>query len=304
MKGRNDFSDRVLTRVITSATEAVPGVATITSSWVEIGTRSYPRCEFRVDIDARSISVDSFLAVSWPSPVTEVASQVQRNIAAWLQAMTGLTATRVNVVVEQTVSGHGRVTPADVAAAAHAPTLRTFSVRASSPVRSPVTTRTTEPVSPVTAPPAALRGISTRPSLDPVPPVVSAADPLRAVGAPPAKEVTSPEIPSPRTLRPVAAPPPTRVVSPRTAPPPLLRTPRAPAPGKLAEITWPASHKARPVSAPPAPRLAPLEPGRQRPLKPVRIPEKRLRPITVAPQPVLHFPAAALRPDEGRRRVD
>lgn len=148
MTGRNNFTDRVLARIITQATAAVPGVVTITSSWADIGTRSYPRAEFLVDIASGVIQIDSFIAVAWPAPITAVARQVQRNIHTWLKDMTGLEATRIDVVVEQTVSGHGRVTAEELSTAPAFPSLIDVSTTPPSPLRDIVTGAPPTPVAP------------------------------------------------------------------------------------------------------------------------------------------------------------
>ncbi|AKK10334.1 Asp23/Gls24 family envelope stress response protein [Corynebacterium uterequi] len=163
MSGRNDFSDRVFTTVINNAAAAVPGVETITSTWTDIGTRSYPRCDFRVEPEGQTVQVDSYLAVSWPAPVTDVAAQAQRTIQRWLEEMLGYTATQINVTVEQTVPSSRRVSLDDVRTHPHDPELGTIAVTPlvaevlpatitpTVEVYSPVTTNTVDVYSPETA---------------------------------------------------------------------------------------------------------------------------------------------------------
>lgn len=123
MRGRNEYSDKVLSRIINDAAASVPGVQVISSSWTDIGTKSYPRCEFTPSLEGGQIAVHSYLAVSWPSPVAEVAEAARRAIRTWLHDMAGLMATEVSVTVEQTVAGESRVTSDDAAHADFAPEL-------------------------------------------------------------------------------------------------------------------------------------------------------------------------------------
>lgn len=314
MRGRNDFSDRTLTCIINHAAKAVSGVETISSSWAEIGTRSYPRCDFRVDIASGVIQVDSYLAVSWPAPVADVAAQVQRNVHTWLKAMTGLEATRIDVVVEQTVPGARRITATDLASTDRVPTIATFSVRPSMPVRSPVTDSQTPVSSPVTAAAQPLKPVSVRPLPEPASPTVPSPVPMRDIAALEPREVVSPRPARPPELKPITAPPARPVSSPQVPPPlrlaavsvpPLQRVASATIPPafRLTEVRRPRGPKIHPVTTPSPRRLIQPTPAHSRPLIDVTPPSLSLRPITVDPHPVRSIPLPVPLHERRRRRV-
>ncbi|MDR7328499.1 Asp23/Gls24 family envelope stress response protein [Corynebacterium guangdongense] len=211
MTGRTRFSDKALTKVVNAAASSVPGVVTVTSSWADIGTRSYPRCEVRSDQLAGVVQVSSFIAVAWPSPATDVAARVQRSISSWVTALTGLRCTQVNVTVEQAVDAGRRVHATEVARAPDSPALRPVQVRRAGPVVSPVTarplrvrvpeTRPPRPLTPVPAPrPAPLREVARPPTPRLRPVRTPLAAPLRPVQLPPVaplRPVTIPDVPAP-----------------------------------------------------------------------------------------------------------
>lgn len=196
MKGSNNFSDRTLSRIATSAAASVPGVAVVSSSWTELGTRSYPRCEVRLDFRTQQVQLDFYLAVTFPSPITDVAARVQANAHTWIKAMTGLETNQVNVTVEQTVLGEARLTHADVNAAPTVPRLEPIQVRHGVSVRSPRQRASQAVRSPETAPPTPVRSPVTQEGREPTVP-----------NLPPARPVRSPRVSAPRPLRPVRTTP-------------------------------------------------------------------------------------------------
>lgn len=239
MTGRTRFSDKALTKVVNAAAASVPGSVKITSSWSEIGTRSYPRCEIRSDQLAGVIQVTSFIAVSWPSPATDVAEKVQRSIIAWVTAMTGLRCTQVNVTVEQAVGSGRRVHAAEVAAAAEAPRLHPVQVHQGLPVTSPVTARPLSVIAPTVAPARPVRSPITRPPVRLEPVAVPAPAPVRPVSVPPQRPVAGARVP--------AEP---RVLGAGSPPPPAVRRPRAPRDLPLLPVQAPAPVPLRPVALP------------------------------------------------------
>lgn len=196
MTGATNFSDRTLSRIINSAATSVPGVEVITSSWAEIGTRSYPRCDLRLDFHAHTLQVDSFLAVSFPAPVTDVAAKVRTNIHTWVKAMTGLEATHVNVTVEQTLLRDHRLSQADLNSGPSVPRLQPIHVRPGREPRSPKLPAERPLVSPRTAPPRPLRSPTGPSSWEAWAPELPEPTPVR-----------SPRVPPERALRPIITQP-------------------------------------------------------------------------------------------------
>ncbi len=276
MKGRTRFSEKSLSKIVNAAAASVPGVVRISSSWADIGTRSYPRCDIHSDQLAGVVQVTSFIAVSWPSPATDVAAKVQRTVTAWVHALTGLRCTRVDVTVEQAIDGDRRVQPAEVAAAAEAPALRSVRVQLGTPV-----------VSPVTAPEVSLRTPVT-----------------------PAERVLAPTaLPRPALLREVPMPTPVQLRPVHNPGPAPLRAPVAPPAGQVRSPRVPVARPARKVRPPEPVPLTPVRIPVAAPLRPVTVPEAAAPRISVPRQLALtpvyvrgvRFVPAAER--GGRRRV-
>lgn len=122
------ISDRAVSRIVAAAVASVPGTTELGRSLERLAGRTYPRYDVAVDDAAGTCSVEAFIAVVWPSPVTAVAVTVRRVIAVWVHDMTGLTVTHVNVVVGPVVPGLP-VTDGAVAAHPARPTLRPVTVR-------------------------------------------------------------------------------------------------------------------------------------------------------------------------------
>lgn len=90
------ISERAVSRIVALAAASVPGTTELARS---LSGRTYPRYDVIVDDAAGTCSIEAFIAVVWPSPVTAVAESVRRTITDWVTDMTGLTVTHVNVVV-------------------------------------------------------------------------------------------------------------------------------------------------------------------------------------------------------------
>ena len=264
MKGKTRFSEKALTKVVNAAAASVPGSVAVTSSWADLGTRSYPRCDIRSDQLAGIIQINSFIAVSWPSPATDIAVAVQRTIISWVSAMTGLRCTQVNVTVEQAVDSDLRVRPEEVYAAAEAPRLRSVRVHRSIPVVSPETARPISVVSPNVARGRPVLSPTTGPAQPLTPTAVPHPGPLQETSVPPAPQ-----------LRPVQMPPPTPVRSvsaPSARPVTAARLPVAP---RVTGVKAPQQRPAR-KARPPMPL----------PLTPVLLPpETPLLPVTLSATP-------------------
>lgn len=126
------ITERAVSRIVAVAAASVPGTTELGRSLERLAGRTYPRYDVIVDDAAGTCSIEAFIAVVWPSPVTAVAEAVRTTIAHAVEDMTGLTVTRVNVVVGPVVKGRP-VTAALVAAHPTHPSLRPVGVPA--PVR-------------------------------------------------------------------------------------------------------------------------------------------------------------------------
>lgn len=214
--GITRISERSVSRVVEAATLSVPGSVRVDGG---LAGRNYPRFDIEVDDAAGTASVEAFIAVSWPSPVTTVAEAVRATIQDWVRGLTGLRPTAVNVVTGPIVTGERRVTQAVVDAAPRTPEVTPVHTRNKAKISSPKITRNplrpAEIFSPQVPDEFTLREIHTAPE-----------QPLREVKV--RREV--PEVPvevaDPQPLRPI-------------------RTPRKPM--KLAKISYPREHRLQPV---------------------------------------------------------
>lgn len=152
MSGTTTFSEKMLTKLAVAAASEVAGVEFVSSSWAGLGARSYPRAEATIDRLQQRVEVTCSLAVSWPSPVTDVAARVQQNIRAWIPAVTGLEVTTVDVTVEQSVHGATRVSMADVESSPAAIDLRPVVAPGGARVRRPSISEP-EPLRPIVVQP-------------------------------------------------------------------------------------------------------------------------------------------------------
>ncbi|MDO5671171.1 MAG: Asp23/Gls24 family envelope stress response protein [Corynebacterium sp.] len=128
------ISDRAVSRIVAAAAASVPGTTELGRSLVRLAGRTYPRYDVIVDDAAGTCSIEAFIAVIWPSPVTTVAEAVRRTVATWVEDMTGLKVTRVNVVVGPVIPGVPVTAPLIDAHPAH-PSLRPVTVPPPLPLR-------------------------------------------------------------------------------------------------------------------------------------------------------------------------
>lgn len=122
------ITERAVERIVAAAAASVPGTTELERSLERLAGRTYPRYDVMVDDSAGTCSIEAFIAVVWPSPVTQVAVAVRRTIARWVEDMTGLEVTGVNVIVGPVVPGMP-VTSAAVADHPAHPRLRPVTVR-------------------------------------------------------------------------------------------------------------------------------------------------------------------------------
>lgn len=279
------IEDRIYRAYATRGALSVPGVVTHASGINRITGRTLPRAELRWDADHRSVTVDLQVAVSWPSPVVDVAAAVRDSVARWVTDATGAQVAAVNVEVAAVVPVTGarsRVTVDDLEDAPQHPDLAPVSARPLAP-ESPVVHRVvTAPVHPTTTGHRALTPVrATRP---PLPWHVPTPDPvtLSAVHTAPRPPVR--HVPDP--VRPAL----TAVVAP--APRPAV-VPRVPDPVPLDEITVDHSlvrdtpfaeppQVLREIPTPPGPRLENIPTPQGLPTTTVPTPQGL--PVTVFPQ--------------------
>ncbi|GAB2501645.1 hypothetical protein CATRI_01950 [Corynebacterium atrinae] len=147
------ITDRAVARIVAMAAASVPGTTSLERGLDRLAGRTYPRYDVEVDEYSNSCSVEAFIAVTWPSPVTLVAEAVRTTITEWVQALTGLAVTRVNVVVGPVVPG-ARISPELIDAHPAHPTPR------------PVTVAPLRVASPSVPAPCPLRPITVTPLLE------------------------------------------------------------------------------------------------------------------------------------------
>lgn len=211
------FSERAVSRVVAAAAASVPGTTSISRGLERIAGRSYPRYDVMIDDHAGSTTIEAFIAVTWPAPVTAVAEQVRTTIAEWVTSMTGLRVEQVNVLVGPVVAGPHRTTRAEVTGAPLAPELTPVNVT-SSEVRSPAQRprgargaehlpRTSADLSPITVrTPVAEVPVHTGELPAEVPIHVPDPQPLRTVPEPPEPPEATVHTPREQPLAPVHTP--------------------------------------------------------------------------------------------------
>ncbi|AKA95942.1 hypothetical protein [Corynebacterium ulcerans] len=137
------ITDRALTKLAKAAVNSVSGTVRVPRR----AGRSLPRIDVRRDDPHSPPTVEAFIAVSWPSPVTAVAENVATAIAEWFSVYAGIQDAPVNVVV--TTLNHG--TRIEIAPEPQSP-----------PVTHPVAPEAQSLIPIVTAPPRPLKPITIR----------------------------------------------------------------------------------------------------------------------------------------------
>lgn len=295
-RGFNHFTERALSTIVQQAILSVPGVVQRSSGLEKITGRSYPRFNIDSDDTNGSVSIDSTIAVTWPSPVTAVAETVRDTVRTWISRFTGIENVTVNVAVGPVVNVPTRVTMNN---------LLQFGL---DPVITPVRYTETNPVSPTVKEQQALRPID-RGHLPELRPIDRGRQPvLRAINAGTIPEPWIPETPEPRFVRPTSQPNAkpvmsihvpepvtpaspsvnrtTRVVSPTTPRPVQAISPQVKKPRPLIHPTTVQS-RVRSVAA-----LPPIQPVPVRTPPPIRVvsPQIVSRGIPAVRPQVVHHP--------------
>lgn len=195
-QGQLRFSLRAVETLIRTAIAGVPGTTSIDAKLAGIGGRAYPRLLVKVDPERELISVDCDIAVTWPSPVTEVATATRAAIESAVRVYTGYSTSRVNVTVGAAKPGQ-RIESEQVSRRL-LPSASTPRVRPARAIRH------------IELPQARLvRSIST-PETERSTRSVAAPSPLslREISTPAEPVVQQPQTPAPPTLRKAVTPPP------------------------------------------------------------------------------------------------
>ncbi|MCK7637503.1 Asp23/Gls24 family envelope stress response protein [Corynebacterium pygosceleis] len=104
------ISEKTVTKIVRQAAASVPGTTDQVSGGIDVLGRGYPRFDVELDSNGDAVSIDAYIAVTWPSPVTRVAETVRTTIFDWVRDMTDIPVVRVNVTVGPIVQGTERVT--------------------------------------------------------------------------------------------------------------------------------------------------------------------------------------------------
>lgn len=237
--GITRISERSVSRIVEAATLSVPGSVRADGG---LAGRSFPRFDVEVDDIAGIVSVEAFIAVSWPSPVTSVAESVRATIKDWIIGLTGLKPVAVNVITGPVVSNRRRVTQANLDAAPVAPVVTPVRVRNKVSVSSPQVRRSFSELQTVTVTPNSLR------PKEIISPTVAPEQPLSEIHtAPeqPLKNISVNELPDPRKVKITRDLPEVPVNVPEPAPLKPVKLPKQNL--RLKRISYPRDHRPVPV---------------------------------------------------------
>lgn len=137
------IEDRVFSILALQGALSVPGVIGHTSGITRFTGRKLPRSSIRWDALHTSISVDLQIAITWPSPIVDIARVVQDTVCQWILDFTGTHVVAVNVDIGAVVPSpraHLPVTSADLDSTPRAPSLQPISTEPLT-VTSPVVNR-------------------------------------------------------------------------------------------------------------------------------------------------------------------
>lgn len=134
VRSKVTLSERAVTKIVAAAAESVPGTVQHSAGIDRLAGRALPRFDVLVDDARRTASVEAFIAVSWPSPVVEIAKLVRQTIHDHVQKFCGIKVEQANVVVGAVIPSPTRLTSESLAVPDVSPSAVT--VR-SNPIRHP-----------------------------------------------------------------------------------------------------------------------------------------------------------------------
>lgn len=123
--GSTIVEERAIAAIISRAIDSVPGTVRHASGLDRLTRRPLPRVELFMDSDGSAIAVEAMIAVTWPSPVADVAAAVRGTITQWITEFTQIPVVSVNVSVGAVVPA--KLTAPDASVGAPAPRLRPVS---------------------------------------------------------------------------------------------------------------------------------------------------------------------------------
>ncbi|WP_224387705.1 Asp23/Gls24 family envelope stress response protein [Pseudonocardia sp. ICBG1293] len=112
-RGRVDVADQVVQKIALGALEETEGVGgtagTVGRMLGRADSAGHPRVE--ATVSGRSTRIDARISVAYPSPVAAVCDRARAHVVRQVEALTGLSVARVDVVVTAlTVPGAARQT--------------------------------------------------------------------------------------------------------------------------------------------------------------------------------------------------
>lgn len=97
-----NISEKALATITAAAIDSVPGTVRVSRR----ASRDLPRVDVQLNEESHAASVEAFIGVQWPSPVSEVTQAVIDTVTQWLSDFAGVTTKKVTVVVDEMVRGN------------------------------------------------------------------------------------------------------------------------------------------------------------------------------------------------------
>lgn len=97
-----NISEKALATITAAAIDSVPGTVRVSRR----ASRDLPRVDIQLNPESHAASVEVFIGVQWPSPVSQVTQAVVDTVTTWLDSFAGVTAKKVTVVVDEIVRGN------------------------------------------------------------------------------------------------------------------------------------------------------------------------------------------------------
>lgn len=109
------ITERAVTKVVAAATASVPGTTGFSTGMGRLTGRGFPRFDVQLDHDADTATIEAFIAVTWPSPLIDIAETVRSTIVEHVRVLCGIEVLACNVVVGPVIPAKDRVTTEDLA---------------------------------------------------------------------------------------------------------------------------------------------------------------------------------------------